>query len=121
MLNSGSCDGIGPALNSLISERAEELARRLPFRPDQAADPQTLGAVARDFAELFYSLLVQQMQKTVRQEGEDEEEAVVREGVQDFVGMFLPKAVAGAAQDSLARYIFEHLGSSSGEQVDERA
>ncbi len=123
MPSSGSCDGVGPALDGLAASRAQEAARRLPGRGHDAEDPQAMRGASRDFAALFYTMLVQQMQKTAREgAAEDEdEEAAMKESVDGFVGMFLPQAVAGQTGDPLAEYIYEHLSKRNGGPPDDKA
>lgn len=116
---SGSCDGAQSACDRLVSAKAQQAAERLPLSPGQKADPEQLRSVARDFASLLYTTLIQQMQKTVREESEDDEP--LREGVEGFVSMFLPQAVAGNSQDPLSKYIYEHLSARYGDRVDEQA
>ncbi|MHC4479895.1 MAG: hypothetical protein ACYS1C_02865 [Planctomycetota bacterium] len=119
MLNSGSCEGVTEALQHLAEGRLDSLTRRLPYAQDGPVEPELLRQVARDFASLLYSVLFQQMQKTVGRS--EEEEGPLKEGVRDFMAMFLPQAMAEAPADALTRYIHEHLGARHGEQLDESA
>jgi hypothetical protein len=117
MPNLGSCDAIGPAWEQLLVAQAQGAAKSAEAAPQDEA----LRNVSRDFASLLYSTLWRQMQETTLREAEDEEEEAVKEGVQDFVGTFLPQAVAGCRQDPLSGYIYEHLGKLRGEQPDGRS
>lgn len=119
MLNSGSCEPVGAALDRLAGQQAEQVLRRLPHPPEGRPDMKVLEGVARDFASLFYSELVKQMQRTLRADNEDD--GPMKQGVEDFFGMFLPRAVADDPDDALARYIYEQLTTRYGGRLDERA
>ncbi len=106
MLNSESCDPLPAALESASAERARKLAEGMRAGLN-GGSPQTLDKVSRDFASVFYSALVQQMQKTV--EDSEDEETALSSGVQGFFGMFMPQAIAGQAGDPLAGYIKQSL------------
>ncbi len=123
MPNSGSCDGVGPALDGLEASRAVELVRRLPDRARDAKDSPALQGASRDFAALLYTMLVQQMQKTAREEAaeDEDEETAMKDSVDGFVGMFLPQAVAGQAGDPLTDYIHGHLSNRNGGPPDDKA
>ncbi len=119
MLSSGSCDGADLGIEALAAGRAEALVRRLPYDPARPPDEQTLRRLARDFASVFYSMLVKQMQRTV---GGDEEDAdAISEGVRDFMGMFLPQVAARHPRDALAEYIFQQVNARYGGRLDESA
>jgi hypothetical protein len=120
---SGSCDGVGPAFDQLTASRAQKIAQRLPDAPQDKQDALEVQRVSRDFASLFYTMLVQQMQKTAREQAYDdgEEEGGMRESVDGFVGMFLPQAIAGQSNDPLSTYIYGHLSKRNGGPPDEKA
>ena len=117
MLNSGSCRENGRLPDVLMPGRADVSLRRLARTGQGGADRQALKGAARDFASLFYSILIRQMQKTVQS---DDEGSVVSQGARDFFTMFLPRAMAGQAEDPLARYMVEQLGRRYGDVVDEK-
>ncbi|KPK64326.1 MAG: hypothetical protein AMK73_04740 [Planctomycetes bacterium SM23_32] len=98
---------------------ADGAFRRLPQPAAEGPEVKRLRQVSRDFASLFYSMLVRQMQKTVPEDEEDDN--AVKQGVQDFMGMFLPEAVARRPDDALAGCIFGHLRTRYGELLDETA
>ncbi len=118
MLNSGLCETAPYGLDSLLSARAEHLASRLSGVGGTDKKPDDLAQVSRDFASLFYTALVQQMQRTVSQE--QEEDGPLAQGVRDFFGLFLPQAIASHPKDALSRYIHQHLGARYGDRLDER-
>ncbi|MCK4282856.1 MAG: hypothetical protein KAX44_00960 [Candidatus Brocadiae bacterium] len=118
MLNSGLCETAQHGLDSLLSTRAERLASRLSGVEGTDKKPDDLAQVSRDFASLLYTVLVQQMQRTVRPE--QEEDGPLSQGVRDFFGLFLPQAVASHPEDALSRYIHQHLGARYGDRLDER-
>ena len=120
MLNLGPCDGAALALERLAAQRAQQTAKgaaQTPGSDPSSAEP--LRAVARDFAGLFYSVLVKEMQNTVREEGE--EDSAVKQSVRDFIGMFLPQVAAGSGRDALAQRIYEQLSARYGDGSDESA
>jgi len=117
MLTSGLCDYDCPVLEYLNSGRADSMLAQLSAAGPSADDKQSLESAARGFASLFYSVLVQQMQKTVQSE---ENESTVSQGVQGFFGMFMPQVVGGHAGDPLALYILDQLTKRYGEVVDEQ-
>ena len=126
MLNSGSCNSLGPALDRLIEQRLAEATQGMRLEPGQAPPAERLDEVARSFAELLYAALFKQMQQTVREQGQDvaedgEEEGPVKEGVLDLVAMHLPKVLAGGPQDVLAGYLRDWMAARYGGQLDERA
>ncbi|MGD2175972.1 MAG: hypothetical protein PVJ27_11260 [Candidatus Brocadiaceae bacterium] len=116
MLNSGLCEPSAHGFDVLLSARTASLAQRLggPGRPHD--EPQDLEKACRDFASLFYSTLVRQMQRTVR---EEEDQGPVTQGAWDFFGLFLPRALASNPDDALSRYIQEQISSRFGEGLDE--
>ena len=59
-------------LDSLLSGRANRLARSASVMGRKAAPPGGLGQVSQDFASLIYGTLVRQMQRTVRDEGDED-------------------------------------------------
>jgi Rod binding domain-containing protein len=121
MLNSGSCDRPEWALDGLLSRRLEHATRAAPPDTNSGANADELKRTAEDFAALFYTELVKQMQKTVRDEAQDgEDDAAMREGVDDFLTMFLPQALARSNGDSLAAYVHKQLKLRYGE-LDESA
>ena len=116
-------------IEALTSGRIDLLARRLSAGAgEQPPDDAQLKQVAKDFAAVFYAMAFKEMQQTTRlpgaeeAEGEDEDDqSPVAEGAQDFVGMFLPRAVAGDGTDPLARYIYDSLKQHYGGALDEEA
>jgi len=119
MLSSGSCSPAPCALDGYLANRADALLGRLASADAGAPEGQTLKEVARDFASLFYSMLVQQMRKSL---GSDDEDAgPVSEGAWDLFTMFLPRAIAGQPGDALTRYVHDHLSVRYGELVNESA
>ena len=105
MLNSGSCEIPGRALDGLVGQRLADAAQALRLEAGQAKGAQQLDEVAQGFAELLYATLFKQMQQTVREQGEDvdeDEQGPVRDGVLDLVAMHMPKVLAGCPQDALA-------------------
>ena len=118
MLNSESCDLGRHGLQGMLSGRIDAL-RRTASGSTGSADEQ-LREVSQDFAAVMYSVLVKEMQKTV-QVGLDEAEGAFANGARDFMGMFLPRAIAGNPDDALARSIYQSLSSQQGERVDEEA
>lgn len=119
MLSSGLCEGVERALFHSASEQVDAVTRRLPYEPEGPPDPATLRQVARDFASLLYSILVRQMQATVKQDTDDD--GPIKQGVRDFLAMLLPQAVADSPGDVLARYLHQHLSERFGERLDEEA
>jgi len=115
MLSSRSSDALGTTWERLLAAQARGAAEGLSRCVQKGPDAEAMRAVSRDFASVLYSTLWQQMQRTVGRDEEGEEDESFKEGVQDFVGMFLPRAVAGHSQDPLSRYIYEHLGKLRGE------
>ena len=115
MLNSGSCERTETALQHLASGPAGLSTARLRALAGGGQDQETLKAVSRDFAVIFYSALVREMQKTVRS---DEEPGPVEQGVQGFIGLYLPRAIAGSGDDPLARQIYEHLKAAYGDPTN---
>jgi len=120
MLSCGSCDAAESALGRLVSARTDQAVAQQVDCSDDEPDAQTLRGVSCDFASLLYSKLVQQMQRTSPEEEEEEAESL-KEGIQDFVTMFLPRAVAQGAHDPLSAYVYESLSARYGGAVDERA
>lgn len=118
MLRSGSCDIAPCALDRYLSGRVDRLAGALACAAESKTGDHKLEEVARDFASLFYSVLVQQMHKTVRQ---DDEDGPVAQGVWDFFTMFLPRAIAGQSGDPLTRYIHQGLSTRHGDVFDDSA
>ncbi len=96
----------------------DELARRLPMKPDEQFTQEQLDRAAKDFASLFYGLVLKEMQKTV--EYDEEEDTPISEGVRDLMTLELPKALAGQHNDPLAGYIREQLGARLGEAINEQ-
>lgn len=129
MLNSGSCDGLGPALDRLLEQRLADAARTARPEPGGVADAEQVDKIAQGFAEMLYTALFKQMQETVREQGEDvddEEEgdgqgSPVKDGVMDLVTMYMPKALAENPQDALAGYVRDWMKARYGDQLDERA
>ena len=125
MLNSGSCESLGRALDSLVEQRLGEAAKGLPLEAGQVPDAESMMDVARGFAELLYAALFKQMQQTVREQGEDEDEEAeagpVKEGVLDLMAMHMPAVLAECPRDALAGYIQDWMKARYGEQLDERA
>jgi Rod binding domain-containing protein len=119
MLNSGSCDAVEAARARLYAAELQEALRTLPGRASEEAAVEQLRAVSRDFASLFYSMFVRQMQRTLHQDEEDD--GPIRQGVEDFMSMFLPQEAARQADDALAAYIFRHLRARHGELLNESA
>lgn len=116
MLSSRLCNPAPWALDSCLANRADALLGRLPSADAEAPEGQPLKEVARDFASLFYSVLVQQMRKSV---GSDEEAGPVSEGAWGFFTMFLPRAITGQPGDALTRYVHDQLSARYGGIVDE--
>jgi len=117
MLSLESCREHCQLLDLIVSGKADTVIEALP-QSDAAGVPETLQNVARDFASLLYSLLIQQMRKAT--DSEDEEGAVA-EGAWDLLGMFMPRAVAGGSNDPLSSYVVNQLRGSNGGLVDEAA
>ena len=125
MLNSGSCDSLGRALDGLTEQRLAEAARELRLQAGEATAPEALDEVARGFAETLYTALFKQMQQTVREQGEDADEeedgeGPVKDGVMDLVAMHMPKVLAGCSQDALGGYVRDWMKARYGDQLDER-
>lgn len=124
MLISESCDGVRPAFDQLTNSRAQRAAQLLRDAPRDEQNALERERVSRDFASLFYTMLVQQMQKTARSQAlddGDEGEGQMKESVDGFVGMFLPQAIAGQSKDPLSTYIYGHLSKRNGSPPDEKA
>lgn len=125
MLNSGSCESLGRALDSLVEQRLGEAAKGLPLEDGRVPDAESMMDVARGFAELLYAALFKQMQQTVREQGEDEdeegEEGPMKEGVLDLMAMHMPAVLAECPRDALAGYIRDWMKARYGERLDERA
>ena len=118
MLSLESCREQFRLLGFLTSDRADGSLQRLTGSQQTGADAGMVAGVARDFASVFYSMLIKQMQQVVRPEGDA---SAVADGAWSFFGMFLPQAIAGQAADPLARYILGQLAQSCGGAVDEQA
>jgi len=116
MLSSKSCNPAPWALDGCLANRADALLARLPAADAGAPVGQPLKEVARDFASLFYSILVQQMRRSI---GSDEQAGPVSEGAWGFFTMFLPRAIAGQPGDALTRYMHDQLSARYGGIVDE--
>jgi hypothetical protein len=116
-------------VDALVGSRIDMLARRMAAGPDgQPPDDARLRKVAQDFASVFYGMAFKEMQQTTHlpgggdEEGDDgDDQSAVAQGAQDFVGMFLPQAVAGDGADPLASYIYESLKQRFGGALDEKA
>ena len=116
MLNSESCESGRFGLESLAAGRLRRMARQFAEAHAGQAAPRDLESASRDFASLFYGLLVQQMRRTISQD--DDEESAVFQGAWDFFNMFLPRAIARQTADPLAAYIRERLGPDQGDAPD---
>ncbi|MFO7956024.1 MAG: hypothetical protein R6X33_02870 [Candidatus Brocadiia bacterium] len=116
MLSLESCDAVRDGLGLTLGSRVDGLRRSVAPGKGSPADAEELAEVSRDFASVLYTTLVQQMQRTV---GRDEEQSVVSEGVRDFFGMFMPRALAEAQGDPLTGYLQEALSTRYGERLDE--
>jgi hypothetical protein len=128
MPNFESCELGRAGLDALSSGRIDLLARRLGVGAEGAPpDDDQLKKVSQDFAAVFYSIAFKEMQQSTRlSDGEDsdvdeEEDGPVTQGAQDFVGMFLPQAIAADPADPLARYIYQSLKDYYGGALDEKA
>ncbi len=117
-------------IEALAGGRIDLLTKRLSAASDGAPpDDAQLKKVAQDFAAVFYSMAFKEMQQSAHlfgsEQGEDggdeDDQGPVSQGSQDFVGMFLPKAIAGDAGDPVARYIYDSLKQHYGEALDEKA
>ncbi len=111
MQNSGLCNstvGIDPAVNN---DRRMEVAAQKSFGAQQEEQ------LARDFAEVFYTIVVKEMKKTIQRPEQDS----VAEGVSGLIGMYLPRSMAGRANDPLKSYFYDHLTSQFGANIDEGA
>lgn len=121
-------------IEGLTSGRIEMLARQLEAG-GQTAPPsdEKLKKVSQDFAAVFYSIAFKEMQESTHVSGEEEADAAeeeggdeeqdspVTQGTQDFVGMFMPQAIAGDAGDPLVRYIYDGLKQYYGGKLDAKA
>jgi len=116
MLNLELCESARDGLGLALGGRIDGLRRTFAGGKDSPVDAEDIAAVSRDFAAVLYTMLVQQMQRTV---GRGEQQSVVAEGVRDFFGMFMPRAMAESQGDPLAAYLREALSTRHGERIDE--
>lgn len=112
MLNSGLCEtGV---------HAPDILTARQFSRPTAAQGEgnglQQIRRVSKDFASVFYTTMVQQMQRGLRP-AKDEDS--VSEGVRGLLGMYLPGALVQSPSDPLTSYIYEQLSVRHGEVMDE--
>jgi len=129
MPNFESSDLSIPTLDGLSAGRIEMLARRLAAAEgDEGVSDEALKRAAQDFASVFYSLVFKELQQSVRavtegdgDEQDSEDGGPMTQGVDDFVGMFLPKAIAGHCGDPLTRYIYDSLKDFYRDGLDESA
>ena len=113
-----SCDPASMARDNLLSGPLEALRDGARMAEGaEAASPEALRRLGRDFASVFYATLYRQMQKTVER---DEDEGPLAEGARDFMAVFLPRALADMEADPLARQIFAGLKAQHGDRADER-
>ncbi len=117
-------------IEALAGGRIDLLARRVSAESGGAPpDDAQLQKVAKDFAAVFYSMAFKEMQQSTHLFGaedgedgaEDDDQGPVSQGAQDFVGMFLPQAIAGDNGDPVACYIYDSLKQHYGEALDEKA
>jgi hypothetical protein len=108
----------GQGLDLLLNGRAQALTRAMPGAESHVPTEAEQDRTARDFAAVLYSAAVRQMQRTI---GRDEEEDAMAEGVRDFFGLFLPRALAQHRQDGLSRYLRRQLAAHYGEASDGRS
>jgi hypothetical protein len=129
MPNFGLCEVGRSGLDALTSNNIDLLASRLAAGAEsQPPDDAKLTKVAQDFAAIFYSIAFKEMQQSTSipgeegggVDGESEEDNPVAQGAQDFMAMFLPRAVAGDGSDPLARYIYDSLKQHYVEALDEK-
>lgn len=85
---------------------------RLARTAGHAEDGDAMRGLARDFAEVFYTLLVKEMKITI---GRDDNQDVVSDGVSGFIAMFLPRSMAQAIDDPLTKSFHEHLTARFGQ------
>ena len=116
MQNSRLCDA------QAVANCVKRQSSRAILRAGGAAESSDRFArrskdVAQKFAELFYSMLFTQMQKTVPY---DESSSSIAEGARGLVTRYLPRAVAGGQGDPLTNYFRENFPSSPGEGLDEK-
>ena len=127
MLNSGSSEAVDYTLAQWPSRSLDEAAERLPSASHAGGEEDTLSAVSRDFASVFYTILFREMQKTINESDEsdesDESEGgdAIQAGTQDFLGTYMPMAMAGQESDPLSRQIHDYLQTSYGPPTDESA
>ena len=118
MLNSGSCEQLNQALERNAAGCLESLSGVLQGRAQGEADRARLAGAARDFASLFYGMLVKQMMKNVK---DTEQDGHLADGVRGMVAMFLPRAISRCVADPVARYITEQVRTPGEGRLDERA
>jgi Rod binding domain-containing protein len=112
MLNSGLCDA-GPGPSDVLALAGFD---RSAAAGASARTPREVRRVSQEFAAVFYSVVVRQMQRGPHQE---QEEGSVSEGVRGLFGMFLPRALVRSPSDPLTDCIYEQLGARQGEMLDE--
>ncbi len=116
MLSSGSCEVAFDGLGLALTGGAESVRQTLAAREGPEAECAELDEVARDFAAVFYTTLVRQMQRTLQNE---EEESAMSDGARGFFTMFMPRALARSQGDPLAGYLRRALDVRYGERLDE--
>ena len=118
MLSSGSCEAAEYTLAQWPSRSLDEVAKHLPFASQVGREGEALHAVSRGLASVFYTILFREMQKTI---GQSEDGGPIQAGTQDFLGMYMPLAMAGQESDPLSRQIHDYLQLRYGPPADERA
>jgi len=106
MLNSASCEGTARAADALHTGRLQSLARRLAAGLENQRGA-ALDEASSGFASLLYGVLVKEMQKTLRDD--EDAESPVTAGAYDFLGLYLPQAIARQESDPLTRAIRRYL------------
>ena len=102
----------------------EGLNSKRPLKTDASADKDEAEAArraGRGFASVLYGQLFQEMQRAIPKEEDEEEDAAgIGESAQDFLGMYLPIALANQRSDPVARSIEQYLRTQYGDQANER-
>ncbi len=97
--------------------RVDHVARRVLAAAQGEQDPEALRKVSRDFAAIFYSVLLREMQKSVKW---TEDAGPMEQGVENLISLYLPGAIAQSQGDPLARQIYRHFKTSYGDPSDGR-
>jgi Rod binding domain-containing protein len=118
MQNSELCDSARFALNNAGLQSSLNKAASLQNGGLSSADEARIKEVAQDFSEVFYSMLLKEMQETL-----PEQETAFGSGVQDLMQLNMPKALASSPGDSLTVYLEQQIRDTMqvGDAVNEQA